>query len=299
MSAIKNVAIAAASGELGSVVFKKLVDSGKFNVRVLKRIGSSSTFPAGTDVVEVDYSSVPSLTAALQGQDAVVSALTSSEVGAQNPLIDAAVAAGVRRFLPSEFGSDLDDAKTRQLPVFVGKVKTQEYLQAKAKEHPEFTYTFVYNFAFLDWGLRHNFLLNLAESSPALFDGGDVPFNATTLASVGDAVVGILTHLEETKNRAVRVRDIETTQNKLLALARQAAADKTWNPVTVKIDDLTAEADKKLAAGDFSFGTFVPYLFRAIFDPSFRTAASLDNELLGIKGVTDADIIEILKPLQQ
>ena len=40
MSPIKNVAIAGASGSLGSVIFQKLVASGKFNVRVLRRAGS-------------------------------------------------------------------------------------------------------------------------------------------------------------------------------------------------------------------------------------------------------------------
>lgn len=88
MSAIKNVAIAGASGNLGPVVFQKLVSSGKFNVRVLRRNGSSSTFPAGTDVVDVDFESIEDLTVALQGQDAVIANFGTTSFHVQHPLTD-------------------------------------------------------------------------------------------------------------------------------------------------------------------------------------------------------------------
>ncbi|CAM1500479.1 Fc.00g096410.m01.CDS01 [Cosmosporella sp. VM-42] len=297
MSAIKNVAVAGASGALGSFVFKKLVESGKFNIRVIKRAGSSSTFPAGTDVVEVDYSSFDSLKAALQGQDAIISTLTTLAIDAQITLIDAAIAAGITRFIPSEFGSNLDVPSVRALPVFAHKVQIQDYLIEKSKS-TQVTYTFVYNAAFLDWGLEKNFLINLASPNPILVDGGDNEFSTTTLPSVADALVGILNHPEETKNRVVYIHDTITTQKKLLALAQKVAPEKKWEPVQVKLDDLTAKADERLAKGLIDLETFTPYLFRAIWDPKSKGKFDkTDNELLGVKGVTDEDIIEILKPL--
>jgi uncharacterized protein YbjT (DUF2867 family) len=294
MSTITNVAITAASGALGSVILKKLADSGKFNIKVLKRAGSNSTFPAGTDVAEVDYESFDSLKEALKGQDAVISCVTSEQTGSQEPLIDAAIAAGVKRFLPSEFGSNLNNPKTRQLPVFGHKVRAQEYISEKTK-NSDMTYTFVYNGAFLDWGIKNHFLLNTAEHKPTIFDGGDLPFSATTLSSVADAVVGVLTHLEETKNRAVFVHDIVTTQNKLLALAKKVAPEKTWTPVPASLDDTVAQSDAKLAQGDYSFSTFVPYLFRAIFDSAYGGDFGADNALLGVKGVSEDDIVRIFE----
>ncbi|KAH6988656.1 hypothetical protein EDB80DRAFT_817148 [Ilyonectria destructans] len=297
MPAIRNVALAGASGALGSVAFKKLVRSGKFNIRVLKRAGSGSTFPAGTDVVEVDYSSLKSLKAALQGQDAFISTLGNLAVDAQITLIDAAVAAKVKRFVPSEFGSNLDIPSVRALPVFAPKVKIQDYLIEKSKSTP-ITYTFVYNAAFLDWGLEQNFLINLADPNPALFDGGDIEFSATTLTSIADALVGLLSHPEETKNRTVYIHDAITTQKKLLALARKVAPEKSWEPVQVRLDDLTAKADERLAKGLFDAETFGPYILRALFDPKSQAKfEKTDNELLGVKGKTEEDIIELLKPL--
>ncbi|VUC25780.1 unnamed protein product [Clonostachys rosea] len=299
MSAIKNVAVTGASGSLGTVIFDHLVSSGKFNITVLRRHGSSSKFPEGTKVIDVNFDSVDELTAALKGQDALVSSVGTPLLQGQKLLVDAAIAAGVKRVLPSEFGSNLDFANTRKLPVFAHKVEVQDYLKEKAKTTP-ITYTFVYNSAFLDWGLQHNFLLAHAEGKPSIFDGGDITFSATTLSSVADAVVGVLSHPEETKNRTVFIEDTKITQNKLLELAKKANPSKTWNPQPAKLDDITAKADARLAQGIFDFETFVPYIFRAILDPAYGgNFPKTDNELLGLKGLTDEQVYEVVKKYVQ
>jgi hypothetical protein len=295
MSSIKNVVLAGASGSLGSVVFEKLVASGQFNIRILKRIGSSSTFPAGTDVVEVDYTSQRSLEAALKGQDAVVSTVAALAGADEKHMIDAAAAAGIKRFLPSEFGSNLDNISTRNLPVYKLKVQIQDYLIEKSKS-TELTYTLIYNNAFLDWGLKNKFILDLSSEKPQVIDGGDLEFSTTTLASIGDAVVGVLKHPDETKNRAVYIHDAIVTQNKLIALAREIEPTKSREPVSVSLDDMTAESKKKLSQGIMTQQVFIPYIYRAILDPAgggiFRDN---DNELLGVKGKTDAEVKEVIK----
>lgn len=296
--AIKNVTIAGASGSLGSKIFQKFISSGSFHIRVLKRAGSSSSFPAGTDVVEVDYHSAASLTAALKGTDFLVSTLGASSLEDQLILIDAAIAAGVQRFLPSEFGSDLDVPSVRALPVFAAKVKVQDAVIAKAKANPSFTYTFVYNAAFLDWGIEYGFLLQFAKKNTLIVEDGNSEFSATTVDTIADAVVGIAKHPEETKNRVVRIEDIVTSQNKLLALARQAAPSRVWEPEYAKLDDLTAKADERLAKGLYDHETFLPYLLRAVIDPRSKSKfEKTDNELLGLKGKTDEDVLAIIKDI--
>lgn len=50
-------------------------------------------------------------------------------------LIDAAIAAGVKRFIPSEFGANNLDPRARQLvPTYDIKGAILEYLQKKAEE---------------------------------------------------------------------------------------------------------------------------------------------------------------------
>ena len=167
MPALKNIALAGASGALGTPVFERLQASGKFNIRVLRRIGSSSTFPPGVDVVDVDFDSVDSLTAALKDQDAVVSTVGMLQILPQRTIIDAAIAAGVKRFIPSEFGSNVSNPRNRAYPVYAHKVQIQEYLSEKAKTSG-ITYTYIYNNAFLDWGLEQNFLLRHSDYTPDL-----------------------------------------------------------------------------------------------------------------------------------
>lgn len=299
MSSIKNVVLAGATGSLGSVVAKQVIASGHFNVTLLKRIGSSSVYPEGVKIIEVDYTSVESLQKALAGQDAVVSMLATETIEAQIPLIDAAAAAGIKRFLPSEFGSKLDHPNTRKIPIFGAKVKIEEYLESKAAS-TGMTYTFVYNNAFSDWGLQHRFLLDLTSEHPTLINGGDLPFSTTSLSTVGDAVVGILLHPEETKNRPVQIQDVVVTQNKLLALARQAYPERKWEPVSASLDEMYAQAEANLAKGDFGMGTIVPFLYRSIMDPAYGGRFDkLDNELLGLKTKGDDFIIETIKAILQ
>jgi uncharacterized protein YbjT (DUF2867 family) len=294
-STIKNVAVVGAAGNLGGAILDKLVASGKFNIKVLKRSGSKSSLPAAMDVVEVDFTSLDSLKSALAGQDAVVSAVGMQGLESQLLLIDAAASAGVKRFIPSEFGSNLENPNTRKLPVFAGKMKVQNHIIETSKT-TDLTYTLVYNNAFLDWGIKNDFLLSTSDSKPVLINGGDLLFSATSVPSVGDAVVGILSHPAETKNRAVRIHDLMTSHNKLLALAKQAAPGRDWKPVTVSLDDLVAKADERLAKGIYDQETFVPYLYRAVLDPNYGGKfEQTDNELLGVKGKTDQDIIELFK----
>jgi hypothetical protein len=67
---------------------------------------------------------------AFKGQDAVVSALGAAGMHEQTKIIDAAVKAGVKRFLPSEYGSNTQNAKaTALVPFFALKVTIIEHLK--------------------------------------------------------------------------------------------------------------------------------------------------------------------------
>lgn len=130
-----------ASGSLGGPVLNALVKSGKFNVTVVKRPSSSATFPDLVTVRTADLSSVDSVTAAFEGQDAVVSTVGTAGLPGQGVLVEAAVAANVKRFLPSDFGSDIANPKTGVLPVFNFKTATHKALREAAAAKPEVTYT--------------------------------------------------------------------------------------------------------------------------------------------------------------
>ncbi|KAG6019115.1 hypothetical protein E4U41_003391 [Claviceps citrina] len=292
MSAIlKNVTIVGAAGNLGTTVFQKLVDSGTFNVQVLRRPDSTTQYPAGTKVIDVDFRSADALTAALKGQDAVVALFGAASLDLQHGLIDASIKAGVRRFIPSEFGSDLGLPQNRALPPFADKAKVEDHLVDKAKTSG-LSYTFIYNGPFLDWGIEHNFILDTSGYRPALFDGGDQVFSTTTLDTIANGVVGVLTHPAETENQAIYLSDFKVTQNELLAAAKKIAPSKPWQPRHVALDAAVAEADKRLAQGIVDLRTVAPYLMRSILDPSHGgNFQKTDNERLGV-AAKDKKIIE-------
>lgn len=93
-----------ASGNIGAGVLPLLLKSG-LDITVLSREGSSATFPKEAKVIKSDFSK-ESLFQALKGQDAVVSMLPIIALGEQAKVAEAAVKAGVKKFIPSEYGSD-------------------------------------------------------------------------------------------------------------------------------------------------------------------------------------------------
>ena len=96
-----------------------------------------------------DYSEA-SLVDAFKGQDAVVSAVGDAGLAEEIKIIDASVKAGVKRFLPSEYGNNSQNAKaTALIPVFGLKVQINEHL--KAQESKGLTWTAILAGPLFDW----------------------------------------------------------------------------------------------------------------------------------------------------
>lgn len=63
--------------------------------------------------------------------------------------IDAAIEAGVKRFVPSEFGSDVDNKNMSEVDFMDSKAEIRKYLREKAKKG-EIEYTFFQPGPFFD-----------------------------------------------------------------------------------------------------------------------------------------------------
>lgn len=243
---IKNVIIVGAGGNLGPSILKAFLSS-SFNTSVLSREGSSSTFPAGINVIRANYDSVDSLKQAFQGQDAVFS-LVGQGVGEQDKLIDAAIAAGVKRFLPSEYGCDTANAKTRAiLPFFEAKYGTVNYLKTK---EDAISWSSIVTGPFFDWGIKVGFLgFDPKSKTATIVDSGNATFSTTNLGAIGQAAVKVLENADATKNQYVYIGGFQTTQNEVLAAAEKITGEKwTVNKVTAK--DFVAKGTEQLQKGD-------------------------------------------------
>jgi len=107
------VLLAGASGDLGARTAHALVSRGA-TVRALTRAGAAPDKLAGlrelgAEPVQADYGDPAALRGAVEGADVVVSTVNGVRdvmIGAQTQLLEAAVAAGVPRFVPSDFSAD-------------------------------------------------------------------------------------------------------------------------------------------------------------------------------------------------
>jgi uncharacterized protein YbjT (DUF2867 family) len=113
MSMKKIIVVAGGTGNLGERIVRELLEQGA-EVRVIARPVSSDSKvkdleALGATVVRANTANVGEVTAACQGAACVVSALAGLReviIDTQKILLDAAVAAGVPRFIPSDFSLD-------------------------------------------------------------------------------------------------------------------------------------------------------------------------------------------------
>lgn len=250
MSPIKTVAVVGASGNIGSPTVKLLQEAG-FDITAITRADSSSTFPEYVKVKSVDYASIPALTEAFAGIDAVVSAVGYFALDIQPNLVEAAAKAGVSRFIPAEFGADLLNEKTREFPILASKLQVQDLLKAKAGESG-MTYSLIFTSLFLDWGLDTGMVINVKEGKAKLYDGGNTIVSFTTTTTTAKAIVGCLQHLEETKNRGVYVQDIATSQNHIIELSKKVQPEKEWATELADTAVMEKEAHEAFLRKDYA-----------------------------------------------
>ncbi|KAJ5594594.1 uncharacterized protein N7459_000802 [Penicillium hispanicum] len=149
---------------------------------------------------------------------------------------------------------------------------------------------------FLDWGLAFGFFLNLTGGDTPLYDGGDRPFSTTTLSTIGQTVVKVLRHLNETKNRSVFVQDLVTTQNEILAIAQRIRPDRIWTPKNVSTAEMENLAQRKYSSGAIDLAASVGFFCRSVFAEGYGGEFQrVDNELLDIPQKTQADLEALIK----
>jgi hypothetical protein len=139
--------------------------SSGFDVTIITRVQSVATFPSGILVIRTAYT-VDELTKALAGQDAAVCVVGPPGIGHQVAMIDAAEAAGVKRFIVDDFGWGPD---IRGLPEFndihAHRLAGWDHAKARAEANPGFTYTGVTSGNPIDWVRLHT---HMHKFSPKL-----------------------------------------------------------------------------------------------------------------------------------
>jgi hypothetical protein len=300
MSTYKNIVLIGATGSIGSVVLTALEKEPSFTITLVQRASSKAKMPAHLKTIAVtDSYPTDELILAFRGQDVVINCMTSLLVADQFRIIDAAITAGVRRYVPSEYGLNnmRRDAQALNL-VFHDKGKIQEYLRAKAQAGI-IEWMSIACGMWIRWSMAHDFLgMHVGERRFVFWDDGEGYFSCTTEENSALGLVNALlaagTDRDVWKNTIIYLSDFAITQKQLLEAIERIQGVKY---VTESIDSykLIEEKQAAVAAGDVTTGTF------ALIETGFVTGrygghlekeGEIQNDKLGLPKKTLDEVVE-------
>mmetsp|Transcript_5008 Transcript_5008/g.10831 ORF Transcript_5008/g.10831 Transcript_5008/m.10831 type:complete len:299 (-) Transcript_5008:484-1380(-) len=259
MAAKSKVVIIGGAGLLGAHLTTGLLEHGGYEVTILTREGGDQSKLApfvskGAKVVTANVEDEASLTAAFQGQDIVLSAVGSAALAGQTLAIKAATAAGVRRFVPSEFGLDTGAPGIREyFPALGYKFAVRDALEASGLE-----WTYVVTGFFMETQFSPYFNFDAAAGKLTVKGNPDAKFAATSLKDVGRWTAEALLD-PASKNTTIYLRGSEVSYNSVI---------KTYESTTGKKLEVThvssEELNKQIEAHPSVWAAFVDLLLKAI-----------------------------------
>jgi hypothetical protein len=223
----KLILVAGATGNLGQKICRELIKR-NIPVRAVVRNGSQkekvdALENMGVDIFKVDTYNENELKDACTGVSCVVSALAGLHdviVETQTKLLNAAVTAGVPRFIPSDFSSDfttipVGENRNFDLRKEFHKTLHQSSIQA----------TSIFNGAFADI-LRYNTpLFNVKEKTVAYYDDkADWNIDFTTMDDT--AAFTAMVALDDSAPKYLKIASFSVSPNSLVALSEQHKGSK-------------------------------------------------------------------------
>jgi hypothetical protein len=249
----------------------------------------------------VDYDSDFMLTRALHGPDALVSTVAMSAISNQPRLIDAAIAAGVKYFIPAEHTVNSRDAAAQAQPMMASVVAIQKYLATKEDQIS----WFVINCgALLEFVLDHPVILDFAQRSATLWDGGDGGISLSNIPLLVRTVSAVLRDPDRVANHRLKVHGGTISQNRALEIAKQASggalnveerdSQAAYSDSMASLNDGAALPPEQLMSAMLT--AYNSAGFGKLCDGHFESAYTApDNAWLGIDEFTSAEIEEAIR----
>jgi len=217
------IVLAGSTGALGLLIAYHLRQRGA-TVRALVRPSSSHSAEAeslrlqGAEVIAVDYDSVADLASACRDADCVVSALSGLRpviVDAQTQLLEAAVQAGVPRFIPSDYSADftkLPEGSNRNFDL-------RREFQRRVEQAP-IQATSILNGMFMDLLTGQAPVIQPGIHRIIYWGDADQPLDFTTMRDT--AAYTAAAALDSTTPRYLRIAGEVATPRDLQAIAAEA-----------------------------------------------------------------------------
>jgi nucleoside-diphosphate-sugar epimerase len=292
-SPFKSILLIGAGGSIGSVVLSALLAEPSLSVTILQRASSKSRLPSHLNIITVsDTYPTSELVSAFKGQDAIINCMATFSVTDQYRIIDAAIAAGVRRYSPSEYGLNNMRPEAQALStVFAEKGAVQAYLRQKAEEG-KIEWMSISCGMWVAWAIPHSFMgLDVRGKKMEILDDGEGRVSCTTEENTALAIARALTiAAEETKNRNVFLQDFSVNQKELLAEVERQTGEK-FEVSRVDSRKLVKEKKAEFEAGNkFAQYPLINIAFMTgRYGGFFEKEGEILTEKLGLKKATLAD----------
>jgi uncharacterized protein YbjT (DUF2867 family) len=280
MDQVKHVALVGGTGLLGSAVVQALLAKNEqFELTLFTRSISTHKIPAKARVVTIesfdDISEESTLVRCLRGHDVLASTLNSAVAlecknqvtpflqyitsqltlcrTVEPKLVAAAIQAGVKHFMPSEYTLNVTHPAARALGkgnMLGGRASWADKLATIASSG-QITYTTLVTGGFLDWGIKSGMLgFDLAQRAAVLYDGGQHKVTACTVGFVAEAILTALRMPnEKMANKRLYVAEVEYTGEELLRTIELASGDK-WTATQLSTESAKDNGMKLQAEGN-------------------------------------------------
>ena len=242
------ILVAGATGNLGGRIVKALLAQGA-DVRALVRHSSDEGKVAHlkqsrVDVVTVDMDSLEELTQACQGVSCLVSVLQGLHdviVDTQTLLLNAAVAAGVPRFIPSDFSTDFTQVEPGENRNF----DLRREFKSRLDQAP-IAATSIMNGAFAEILAYGTPLLNLKDKTVGYWESPDLKMDFTTMDDT--AAFTAAAALDASTPRILHIASFQLSANGIAETATEAL-QQPFNLIQMgSLADLSAHNHRERAA---------------------------------------------------
>ncbi|KAL4962563.1 aromatic alcohol reductase [Aspergillus stella-maris] len=280
-----NVIIVGANGLLGRHLVSAFTSDLRFTVSILTRQHSQP--PTSTSYTAASHTELVKI---LAGQDVLISVLASHAVAQQKTLIDAAIDAGVRHFIPSEFGFDSRNEEAgKLLPGFLVSEKREVVRFLRSKEEVGLRWTAFVTGVFLETSIPTYLGFDLANKRANLSNSSASNYWSTTTLSTAALAVksALLLPASEISNKYLFFESFNVSQKGILTTLEEMTGE-SWDVSYCDAEEekRVADAVEKLAQGDYAA---LPDVMRyAICTPGYGADymryERKANELLGLPG---------------
>lgn len=218
----KRILVAGATGNLGGRICRELI-SRQAEVAAVVRTGTSEEKinklkELGVEVFEVDFLNQQELTEVCKGISCVVSALAGLGdviVDTQKNLLDAALSAGVPRFIPSDFCTDYTEIPAGENRNFDLRKVFKQHVDASNIEA-----TSIFNGAFADILFYNTPIFQVPNKTINYYDGkANWKMDFTTMDDTAAFTAAVA--LEESSPRNLSIASFSVSPNDLAELSKQ------------------------------------------------------------------------------